>query len=195
MNSNLIQTTHRQPVQPAKTLEPPEYSLKAGSDCINFLPFLGGLRHLVAPIFNRGLLLVSEEATQYENCEDYPKLVWVMDIRLESKPVMISSLPMPEKDDFCARPGRFGAHNIHENEPVPTSFQSDHLVFGAYFNAGVRVHDTTNPFQPREVAHFVPQIPPQVPANAINDLYVDENRIIYAVDRLKGGLYILELTI
>jgi hypothetical protein len=26
-------------------------------------------------------------------------------------------------------------------------------------------------------------------------VYVDENRIVYAVDRLKGGLYILELTV
>jgi len=32
-------------------------------------------------------------------------------------------------------------------------------------------------------------------ANSVNDVYVDENRIIYAIDRLKGGLYILELTI
>lgn len=29
----------------------------------------------------------------------------------------------------------------------------------------------------------------------INDLYVDENRIIYAADRFTGGLYVLELTI
>ena len=130
---------------------------------LDYHPPFPGFTHTVAAIFNRDLLLVSEEAAQHENCEDYPKLVWVMDVRLESKPVMISSLPMPEKDDFCARPGRFGAHNIHENEPVPTSFQSDHLVFGAFFNAGVRVHDTTNPFQPKEVAHFVPQIPPKAP--------------------------------
>jgi len=31
--------------------------------------------------------------------------------------------------------------------------------------------------------------------NSVNDVYVDENRIVYAVDRLKGGLYILELTV
>jgi hypothetical protein len=45
------------------------------------------------------------------------------------------------------------------------------------------------------VAHFVPQIPATARANSVNDVYVDENRIIYAIDRLKGGLYILELTI
>ena len=112
-----------------------------------------------------------------------------------SKPVMIGSLPLPDKEDFCARPGRFGAHNVHENQPLPLSFQSDQLVFGAFFNAGVRVYDTSNPYQPKEVAYFVPQIPPTARANSVNDVYVDENRIIYAIDRLKGGLYILELTI
>jgi hypothetical protein len=29
----------------------------------------------------------------------------------------------------------------------------------------------------------------------MNDVYVDENRLIYAIDRLSGGLYILELTV
>lgn len=51
------------------------------------------------------------------------------------------------------------------------------------------------PYQPTEVAHFVLEVPPTARANSVNDVYVDENRIVYAVDRLKGGLYILELTI
>ena len=55
--------------------------------------------------------------------------------------------------------------------------------------------DTTNAFQPEEVAHFVPALPEGAPANAVNDVYVDENRIVYTVDRLMGGLYILELTL
>jgi hypothetical protein len=29
----------------------------------------------------------------------------------------------------------------------------------------------------------------------MNDVYVDENRLIYAIDRISGGLYILELTV
>jgi hypothetical protein len=28
----------------------------------------------------------------------------------------------------------------------------------------------------------------------MNDVYVDENRLIYGIDRIAGGLYILELT-
>ena len=58
------------------------------------------------------------------------------------------------------------------------------------------MHDISNPFQPREVAAFVP--PPPGGAGSrpamINDVYVDENRTVYAVDRFSGGLYVLEMT-
>ena len=68
-------------------------------------------------------------------------------------------------------------------------------IFGAFFNAGVRVCDTSNPLSTQGSGPFRPSRPPTAPANSVNDVYVDENRIVYAVDRLKGGLYILELTI
>jgi hypothetical protein len=163
---------------------------------IDHHPPFAGFTHTVLPLFSRDLLVVTDEANPgFEHCEDYPKLAWIVDVRVETNPVMIASLPLPDKEDFGNRPGRFGAHNVHENQPVPFSFQSDELVFGAFFNAGVRVYDTSNPYQPKEVAHFVPEVPSTARANSVNDVYVDENRIIYAIDRLKGGLYILEMTI
>ena len=47
---------------------------------------------------------------------------------------------------------------------------------------------------PKEIAYFVPEPPNGSPAGAaqINDVYVDENEIVYAVDRFAGGLYTLE---
>ena len=48
MNSYFIQTAHREPVQAPESLESPEDALNTGTDCIDFLPLLGGLRHLVA---------------------------------------------------------------------------------------------------------------------------------------------------
>jgi len=161
---------------------------------VNYHPPFPGFSHTVVPLFSRDVLVVSQEATR-QNGEDYPKLVWLMDARLESNPVIVSTLPMADTNDFFHRPGRFGAHNLHENQPVPTSFRSDQLVFATFFNGGIRVFDTTNIFQPKEVAYFVPPVPAGAQANSVNDVYVDENRTIYAVDRLKGGLYILELTI
>ena len=161
---------------------------------INYAPPFPGFTHTVLPLFNRDLMLVTQEAVRL-NGEDYPKLMWMMDIRDEANPIIIGTLPMPDTDDFFNRPGRFGAHNVYENQPGPTCFYSDNLIFATLFNAGVRVYDTSDPFHPEEVAYFVPDIPEGAPSNGINDVYVDENGIMYVVDRLKGGLYILELTL
>ncbi len=161
---------------------------------INYAPPFPGFTHTVLPLFNRDLMLVTQEAVRLGG-EDYPKLMWMMDIRDETNPIIIGTLPMPDTDDFFNRPGRFGAHNVYENQPGPTCFYSDNLIFATLFNAGVRVYDTSDPFHPEEVAYFVPDIPEGAPSNGINDVYVDENGIMYVVDRLKGGLYILELTL
>jgi hypothetical protein len=111
--------------------------------------------------------------------------------------VPISTLPAPPHGAFAHRGGRFGAHNLHENLPGPTSWRSDQIVVGTFFNAGVRAYDIADPYRPREVAYFVPEAPPLSRAGAIqlNDVYVDEQRIVYTVDRFAGGLYILEMTL
>ena len=159
-------------------------------------PPFNGFTHTVLPLFKRDLWVVSDECVQDKGI-DWPKLVWMIDARVESKPVPIGTFPAPPFEAFAKRGGRFGAHNLHENLPVPSSFRSDTIIIGTFFNAGVRVYDTTDPYRVEEVAYFVPGAPKLSPAGAIqlNDVYVDENRIVYTVDRFTGGLYILELNI
>jgi hypothetical protein len=162
----------------------------------NHSPPFNGFTHTVLPLFDRGLWIVSDECV-LDNGEDWPKLVWVVDARNEANPVPISTFPAPPVEAFAKRGGRFGAHNLHENLPIPTSFKSDTIIIGTFFNAGVRVYDTSNPYQVQEIAYYVPGAPKLSPAGAIqlNDVYVDENRIVYTVDRFTGGLYILEMNI
>lgn len=162
---------------------------------LDYHPPLPGFTHTVLPLFSRDLLIVTDEAIRFSG-EDWPKLAWVVDASEESNPVIVGSLPLPPIESYIASGGRFGAHNIHENHPLPTAFRSDRLIFGAFFGGGMRVYDVSNPFHPDEVAYFVPAAPPNAPRGIqINDVYVDENRVIYAIDRIVGGLYILELTI
>jgi hypothetical protein len=159
-------------------------------------PPFNGFTHTVLPLFERELLVISDECVRNDG-KDWPKLVWLADGRVESNPVPISTFPAPSFDEFAHRGGRFGAHNLHENLPSPTSWRSEHLIFGTFFNAGVRVYDITNAFQPQEVAHFVPAAPSRSPVGTIqlNDVFVDDRRIVFTVDRHAGGLYVLELTI
>jgi hypothetical protein len=65
-------------------------------------------------------------------------------------------------------------------------------VFASYFSAGVRVYDLADPGHPAEVAHWIPQPPPGQPVAQINDLFVDSGGLVWATDRIGGGLYVLE---
>jgi hypothetical protein len=150
--------------------------------------------HTAVPLFDRNLMLVTDESTE-DNAADWPKLIWVLDARDEEHLIPISTCPLPPVDAFKDRGGRFGAHNIHENTPVPTSYKSDQIVFGTFFNGGLRAYDISNAYQPKEVATFVPPTPENSPVGAVqlNDVYVDERGVIYTVDRFSGGLYTLEM--
>ena len=162
----------------------------------NHSPPFNGFTHTVLPLFDRGLWVVSDECIQ-DNGADWPKLVWMIDARNEANPVPIGTFPAPPYETFAQRGGRFGAHNLHENMPLPVSFRSDTIIIGTFFNAGVRVYDTSNPYQVQEIAYYVPGAPRLSPAGAVqlNDVYVDDRRIVYTVDRFTGGLYVLEMTI
>ncbi|MDP1718275.1 MAG: hypothetical protein Q8L40_09370, partial [Burkholderiales bacterium] len=161
-----------------------------------FSPPFNGFTHTVMPLFSRDMLIVTDECTK-DDGEDWPKLGWVVDARVESNLVPVSTLPLPPHESFIKRGGRFGAHNLHENLPGPASFRSDNIVVGTFFNGGVRVYDVSNQYQPKEIAYFVPGAHRLSPKGAIqiNDVWVDENQLVYAVDRFSGGLYILEMTI
>jgi hypothetical protein len=103
---------------------------------------------------------------------------------------------------LCGRGGWFGAHNIHENLPLPTSAILQDTIVGSFFNGGVRVYRFRDPLRLgappvlEEVGFFIPPPPPGSPKGVIqiNDVYVDEQKLIYAVDRYTGGLYILQFT-
>jgi hypothetical protein len=152
-----------------------------------------GFTHTVVPLFERDLLVVTDEST-VDKAADWPKLIWILDAREETNLIPIATCPLPEVESFRNRGGRFGAHNIHENVPRPTAWHSDRIVLGTFFNGGLRAYDISNPYQPKEVGAFVPPGPPGSPAGSIqlNDVFVDEREVVYTVDRFTGGLYILE---
>lgn len=155
-----------------------------------------GFAHTVLPIPSRNLAIQTEEATA-SNCKDWPKRDWVWDISNEKAPVVQSVLPPPaDFDALCKQGGRFGAHNIAQNRPDPTARNLKNTVVGSFFNGGVRAYSIADPHSPHEIG-FLVEAPPKGNAThsiQINDVYVDENGLIYANDRLSGGLDIIRYT-
>jgi len=119
----------------------------------------------------------------------------------------VSNWTVPKASgSFCTRGGRFGAHSSNE-DMGPPYYQK--LTFITFFNAGVRVLDVRNPFQPKEVAYFIPPISKATVqrcgviggqkrcSNATiqsNNAETDDRGYIYLADRSNTGLHILELT-
>jgi len=162
----------------------------------NYSPPYNGFSHTAMPLFGKdNLLIVSDECTK-DDGEDWPKPTWVFDIRNEKNPVPISTLPLPPVEVFGKRGGRYGSHNLYENYPLDCAWRSDSIVLATFFNGGVRAYDLSNPFQPKEIAYFVPGAPKLSPKGAIqiNDVYVDDRGLVYIGDRFTGGLYVLEWT-
>jgi hypothetical protein len=153
-----------------------------------------GFAHTVLPILSRGLAIQTEEAVE-ANCKDWPKRDWVWDISNEKAPVVLSVLPPPaDFEALCKQGGRFGAHNIAQNRPEAR--QLSRTVVGSFFNGGVRAYSIANPHDPREIGFLVDAAPQGNASHSIqiNDVYVDEDGLIYANDRLSGGLDIIRYT-
>ena len=66
---------------------------------------------------------------------------------------------------------------------------------GDHVAPSLRAFDIANPYQPKEIATFVPPAPPGAPTGTIqmNDVFIDEREVVYCVDRHVGGLYCLEM--
>ena len=144
----------------------------------------------------RNLLILGDEATT-SSCANGLAYTWVIDVRAPDNPVSIATLPTPDEEDFCAKGAKFGPHNMHENRPG--SFVSEELIFATYHNAGLRIYDVRDAFQPKQVGYFVPPPPEKIvdqrpkPAKVIQscDVFVDPNGVMYLTDT-NAGLYILQ---
>jgi hypothetical protein len=86
-----------------------------------------------------------------------------------------------ERDSPFARVegARFGAHQFHEA-------MDSTLVHAVWFSAGLRIIDVADPYQPREVAHFIPEPVAGRAAPQSNDVMLDSRGLIYVVDRHVG---------
>ena len=163
---------------------------------INWSPPYPGGTHTSLPLPGRKLAVVADEANA-EKCAKGLFTTFVLDMRAPQNPVPIATLPSPRDRDWCAMPGTFGPHNLHENRP--SSYQSEDMIFATYNNAGVRIFDIKDPYAPKEVAYWVPPSPkkmidprPKVTLAAKTaDIYVMPDGLMYVTD-WNAGLNVLQ---
>jgi hypothetical protein len=135
-------------------------------------------------------------------CKDpiRPK-AYMLDMTNESRPFPVSLWEVPV-GDFCSKGGRFGPHQSAETVNGKLNRFEDKLAWIAYFNAGVRVVDLSNPYQMREVGYYIPKTNErshpiskgQPVVIQMNDVDIDHRGLAYASDRVGTGLFILEYT-
>ncbi len=153
----------------------------------------------------RDFVVLISESIQNE-CREFPHFAFLVDITEETKPFTVANFQVPEASgNFCSRGGRFGSHSSNESF-TPIYYKK--MVFIAYFNAGVRAADIRDPYNPKEVAWYIPATTERTDERCVedagvkrckvaiqtNNVEVDGRGLIHIVDRANTGLHILELT-
>jgi hypothetical protein len=156
--------------------------------------------HSFVPIPERRIAIINSEAHD-EDCRPDPGRTYaaVVDLADESAPRILSFFPEPSPPpgapyaSFCERGGRTGPHNQHHDNGLPHLFHSDHLVYVAHFNAGLRLYDTSDPRRVREIGHFMPPDPirrsgvfPTRLVAQCEDVIVDARGYAYLSDKNQG---------
>jgi hypothetical protein len=153
----------------------------------------------------RDIVVVVSEATAHF-CSSFRHLTFLTDVTTEGRPQSIATAQVPASEgSFCDTAGRFGPHATNE-EFGPPFYQK--IVFVSYFNAGVRAFDVRDPYNPQDVAFFIPAVThntdyrcgpykgnPNVcrPVVQTNNVASDDRGYIYIVDRADTGLHVLQL--
>ncbi|EWY39112.1 hypothetical protein N825_08900 [Skermanella stibiiresistens SB22] len=109
-----------------------------------------------------------------------PAFAWIYDITDERTPVPISTFQVEGIDTTGEpQPPMTGCHQPSER------FKGSIIPF-AWFAQGLRLVDIADPFAPKEVGHFLPDVPEGAQRASSNDVTIDDRGIIYLVDRVHG---------
>lgn len=134
-------------------------------------------------IMDRDFLLVSDE--DVARLSPKPNaFMWMVDITDEKNPIPVSTYQVSYDEEFNYD-ARIGAHQPQEQV-------YDNTICLAWFAGGLRIVDISNPYLPTELGYYIPFPGKGEKLPHTNDVFVDENRLIYIIDRF-SGLDILQL--
>jgi hypothetical protein len=155
--------------------------------------------HSAVPLPGRDVVVINSEALS-EECDEPADYVATVDISDESDPILMAVFPQPrpprgyDAPSFCAKGGRFGPHNQHQQQGLACLAPNDRLVYLAYFSAGLQIYDISDPHDPHITGYYIPHGPKQrrgpVPSKLVHQAQVDRRGVIYMSEG-NSGIYIL----
>jgi hypothetical protein len=132
-----------------------------------------------ARLRGRDIMLVADEDVAKLRPSP-PAFAWVYDISFEQQPMPIATFQVPGLDtDGAPQPPMMGCHQPSE------CFHGTIIPF-AWFARGLRLVDVSDPFAPREVGYYEPDVPDGYEMPSSNDVTVDPSGLIYLIDRQRG---------
>lgn len=148
--------------------------------------------HTVLPlqqtIDGRRIAVVVDEEHSGKDAGQLHGFMWTLDVTdlKDIRPLAIWDLSEMDSPYSRAPGGRFGAHQFREK-------LDSTLVYLTWFAGGLRIVDVADPARPREAGFYIPEPINGFPSPQSNDVDVDENGLIYLLDR-NAGFDILEFT-
>jgi hypothetical protein len=153
--------------------------------CLDWSPPFPWPTHSTVPldfeIYGRKWMLVADEDVDPLDPEMAPEMaafLWMVDITDERHPMPVGSFQV-EGVHGRRNPKATGCH-----QPVETITGTEVPV--AWFSNGLRIVEIGNPHALREVASYMPDVPPGASKVLSNDVYMDARGLIYLIDRNRG---------
>ena len=81
----------------------------------------------------------------------------MFDITHETNPMPVSMWQVPI-GGFCEKGGRFGTHQHAEQVNGRLNRHENRIAWIAYFNAGIRVVDVSDPYTMKQIGYYIPKI-------------------------------------
>src|SRR4029078_1631635 len=136
------------------------------------------------PLHGKRIMLAADEDVA-KTAPGPPSFMWLGDIPHERHPVPISTFQVTGVDGE-PQPEFTGCHQ-------PCEKVTGTEIPVAWFAYGLRIIDISNPHSMKEVAYYMPDVPPGSDRVQSNDVTMDDRGLIYLLDRVRG-LHILERT-